>query len=271
LIQMHVHVIWLQFHLLLTPLQIVANQLVQLQETFALVQNADGPQATVFTTPATCSAPDGTATLSPPNFNYTWSNDASNASARTDLESGVYFVTFSDPFSADPTCENVIAVVIGEDNPLEADATIIDQPDCGVANGEVNITVTGGSGTYTYTWFDAFEGPTRNDLAAGIYVVTIVDQDITMCELPFIFIITDDVPQGTVDITAVNDISCFGQTDGGIDYTVSYDPLFTNPADTLFSNGTTTFTNGALPAGSYCIQSSRARLLHVQRQTVQRL
>jgi len=223
-------------------------------ETFALIQNADGPQATVFTTPATCSAPDGTATLSPPSFNYTWSNDASNASARTDLESGVYFVTFSDPASADPTCENVIAVVIGEDNPLEADATIVDQPDCGVANGEVNITVTGGSGVYTFTWFDAFEGPTRNDLAAGIYVVTIVDQDITMCELPFIFIITDDVPQGTVDITAVNDISCFGLTDGGIDYTVSYDPLFTNPADTLFSNGTTTFTNGALPAGSYCIQ-----------------
>ncbi len=223
-------------------------------ETFALIQNADGPQATVFTTPATCSAPDGTATLSPPSFNYTWSNDASNASARTDLESGVYFVTFSDPASADPTCENVIAVVIGEDNPLEAEATIVGQPDCGVSNGEVSIAVTGGSGVYTFTWFDAFEGPTRNDLAAGIYVVTIVDQDITMCELPFIFIITDDVPQGTVDITSVNDISCFGLTDGGIDYTVSYDPLFTNPADTLFSNGTTTFTNGALPAGSYCIQ-----------------
>lgn len=220
--------------------------------TFALIENSDGPQANAFTTNATCNAPDGTATLTPLNFTYEWSNDGFVGSSRTDLTSGVYFVTITD--SADPTCQNAIAVVIGEDNPLEATATIIDQPDCGVPNGSASIAVTGGSGTYTYTWPDGLMGDTRNDLAGGIYLVTIVDQDVTGCELPFIFIITDDVPQGDVTINEVNDISCFGLVDGGVEYDVVYDPLFTLPADTMISNGTSMFTNGALPAGSYCIQ-----------------
>ncbi len=219
--------------------------------TFALIQNADGPQATASTTPATCNAPDGTATISPLNFTYDWSDGGSGA-VRTDLVSGVFFVTITDP--ADPACQNAIAVIIGEDNPLEAEETIVAQPDCGAANGEVTITVTGGSGMYTYDWPDGGTGDTRNDLAAGIYLVTITDLDITGCQLPFIFILTDDVPQGETTINEVIDISCFGQVDGGVDFSVVFDPLFTPPADTLISNGISTFTNGALPAGSYCIQ-----------------
>ncbi len=219
--------------------------------TFALIQNSDGPQATASTTAATCNAPDGTATLTPMNFTYDWSDSGSGA-VRTDLVSGLYFVTITDP--ADPTCQNAISVIIGEDNPLEADETIIAQPDCGSANGEVSISVTGGSGMFTFDWPDGVESSTRNDLAAGIYLVTITDLDITGCQLPFIFILTDDVPQGATTINEVIDISCFGQVDGGVDFSVVFDPLFTPPADTLLSNGVSTFTNGALPAGSYCIQ-----------------
>ncbi len=219
--------------------------------TFALIQNADGPQATASTTPATCNAPDGTATLTPQNFTYEWS-DGPGGAIRTDLVSGLYFVTITDP--ADPTCQNAIAVIIGEDNPLEADATIDSQPDCGAANGEVTINVTGGSGMYTFDWPDGGTGMNRNDLAAGIYLVTITDLDITGCQLPFIFILTDDVPQGETTINEVFDITCFGEVDGGVDFSVVFDPLFTSPADTLIGNGVSTFTNGALPAGSYCIQ-----------------
>ena len=219
--------------------------------TFALIQNADGPEATASTTPATCNAPDGTATITPLNFTYDWSDGGSGAE-RTDLVSGLYFVTITDP--ANPTCQNVISVIIGEDNPLEADVTIISQPDCGVNNGEVSIAVTGGSGMFSFMWPDGVTGATRNDLAAGIYLVTITDLDITGCQLPFIFILTDDVPQGETTINEVMDISCFGQVDGGVDFSVAFDPLFTPPADTLLSNGISLFTNGALPAGSYCIQ-----------------
>ena len=219
-------------------------------EASVFVTNEDGPEANYTSTPASCDAADGTATLLPADFNYSWP-DGSSSNDRIDLTSGTYFVTFSDP--AEPDCPNVIMVLVQEDNPLEAEASIGDQPDCGMANGVAEVIPSGGSGNYTFLWTDGSTNPFRNDLESGVYAVTITDTDLG-CELPFLFILIDDVPPSTLSIDQVNDISCFGLEDGGIDYSINFDAAFTAEADTTITNGFSTFVNGELSAGTYCIE-----------------
>jgi len=68
----------------------------QTVETF-VIGNSDGPQAEVVeTTPANCLAADGTATLAPDNFSYTWS-DGNNGAVRTNLLADTYTITVTDP------------------------------------------------------------------------------------------------------------------------------------------------------------------------------
>jgi gliding motility-associated-like protein len=219
---------------------------------YVAIINADGPIATAVTTPATCMASDGCATLMPATFTYTWA-DGTIANNRCDLPTGTHFATITDP--ANPACQNVIAVLIGEENPLEATMNTVTAPDCGVANGEVNIVVNGGSGSYNFTWQDGtnLTTGTRTGLTAGVYNVTISENSADGCELPFIFVLIDNVPPGLVVISDTMDVTCRGATDGSINYNVTYDGGFTAPADITFTNGFTEFTNGNLPPGAYCI------------------
>ncbi len=218
-------------------------------DAFVVITNANGPMATYTSTPATCEAADGTATLNPATYTYTWSDGGAGAT-RNDLFEGSYFVTLVDP--ADPDCPNVMEVIIGQDNPLIADVVVNTQPDCMTANGSVTVNVMGGSGSYTYSW--PSNTNTQNGLAAGTYVITVTDTDATGCGLPVIFVLTDNVPPATVTITDTVDVSCPGAEDGRIDFTVNFDGAFTAPADTIITDGYTTYTNGSLPGGDYCME-----------------
>ncbi len=220
------------------------------KEAYALIENADGPSASVSTTLASCNAADGTANLSPTNYNYTWSDNGSTEASRNDLATGVYFVTFTDP--ADPDCPNVLMVLIQEDNPLEAEVDITNAPACDANDGAVTLSVTGGSGDYTFNWEDGGTGASRNDLAHGLYAVTIIDNGASGCELPYLFVLAADVPPAMVTITDTMHISCYGANDGGASFEVEFSSDVTHPVDTVLSNGFANFTSGSLSAGAYC-------------------
>ncbi|MEO1626947.1 MAG: gliding motility-associated C-terminal domain-containing protein, partial [Bacteroidota bacterium] len=217
-----------------------------------MLQNSDGPQATATATAATCRLADGTASLDPAGFTYLWP-DAVTASSRTDLTAGTYFVTLTDP--ADPTCPNVMEVVVEEDTPLSASVTVDQAPDCQQANGSVEIEVMGGSGDYTFLWSDGLSSTdsVRTGLSAGVYELTITDNDPSGCRLEYIFALNNASPTATVTPLDTLDVSCPGGADGGFEYEVSYDGSFSGPADTLFLNGVDTFDNGQLMAGNYCL------------------
>lgn len=217
-------------------------------ETFVTIQVEDGPEATVTTTPAACNATTGSATLMPADFNYVW-EDGSMESARTDLAAGTYFVTFTDPNNGD--CENIIAVIINDENPLMAELEILNAPNCGASNGMVQINVTGGSGNYDFDWPGGTN--TQNGLSAGVYNVLITDLSGTGCDLVFTFVLNNDVPTAEVDITGITDVTCFGLNNGALGFTVALDPDVAQPTTTVITNGFNEFNNGNLPAGSYCI------------------
>ena len=220
-----------------------------LDSAFLLIENMDGPDASdLVTTPATCSAADGSTTILPANFIYDWENGFTG-NTRSDLTAGTHFVTITDP--ADTTCQNAMMIVIEENNPLTASVTVNQLPDCGDSNGSVTITVAGGSGSYAYSWAGGTD--TNNSLASGMNTVTITDLGGAGCELIYDFVLTDNVPQGNVMITDTLEISCAGATDGGIAFDVIYDAGFNAPADTIITDGVQTYANNNLPPGDYCI------------------
>ncbi|MFT5165897.1 MAG: hypothetical protein ACI8P3_001128, partial [Saprospiraceae bacterium] len=213
-----------------------------------LLQNSDGPQATVTTVPASCGLSDGTATLTPASFDYEW-EDGLSVSSRNDLAAGAYFVTLTDP--ANLGCPNVIQLIIEEENSMQASIVVNTQPDCGMANGSVSINVTGGVGPYTFSWGDNTN--TQINLTAGVYNVTITDLGTSGCDLEYIFVLTDNVPAATVTIVDTTGALCNGGFNGIIDFTISYDIAFILPADTIITDGINNYTNGILPAGDYCL------------------
>ncbi|MEM6964437.1 MAG: gliding motility-associated C-terminal domain-containing protein [Bacteroidota bacterium] len=215
---------------------------------YLTIQNADGPSASVVTTPATCALADGTATLTPSTFDYDWGNGIAG-DTRTDLNVGTYFVTFADP--TEPNCPNVIEVIVTEENPLDATLTINQLPDCDTNNGSATINVTGGSGNYTYSWDSG--AATNDNLASGVYNVTITDTDASACTLVYTFTIVDNVPPATIVIDSITGVSCAGAADGTVDFSITYDANFNAPADTIFTNGFQEFENGSIPEGDFCL------------------
>ncbi len=220
-----------------------------LAEVYVVVANADGPQASSISTPADCNTANGSALLSPMTYTYSWS-DGGSGNNRSDLAAGIYFVTFSDPTF--PSCENVLKVAIGEDKPLDANLLVNALPECGRANGSATVQVLGGSGNYSYAWPDGSIGDTHNNLTSGTYGVTITDNT-SGCESIFHFILTDDIATATISLTDTMDISCAGVANGGLLYSVNYDPAFELPADTIITDGNSVYQNGQLPPGDYCL------------------
>ncbi len=222
--------------------------------TTIVVGNSDGPVPTsIVTSPATCADNDGTATLFPTDWTYTWLFDNGTDNPRTDLASGIYGVEVTDP--TDLTCTNFVSVVIQEDNDLLVSHTVINAPTCNNADGEVQLTVTGGSGTYDYVWNDGGTGDTRSDLASGTHLVNITETGGQECSISYIFALTDsDVPNAIIDISEVADVTCMGDSDGGIVYGITYPGTVAVPVDTIITDGFSEWENGSLSPGQYCME-----------------
>ena len=119
------------------------------------------------------------------------------------------------------------------------------------ANGTVTLEVTGGSGNYGYSW--PSNAATQENLAAGLYSVTVTDLNSTGCQLPVLFVLTDLVAQANITVDSIFNVSCAGGADGQIFYSVVTEPGLPLPLNTVISNGVEDFNNGEFAAGTYCI------------------
>lgn len=132
--------------------------------------------ASVTTTPA--SGPgidDGTASVSvtggSPAYSYWWSNGMTTASVGG-LLAGTYTVTITDAVG----CQISVIVVIGNMMNCSLGVTVSAQnTDCNQSNGQATAQPQGGSGAIQYIWSNGLTTATINNLAAGVYVVTISD------------------------------------------------------------------------------------------------
>ncbi len=230
----------------------VSDAACTITEVFT-VGNADGPTPVIVsTTPATCNEFNGTATLGPIGLQFAWC-DGTVGNNAISLPVGACAVTVTDPNTG---CFNVVTVNIEEFIPLTASATINAQPSCGIADGAVSIVVEMGSFDYSYNWSDGGSGVSRNDLAAGTYTVTVTDNGPTGCVTTTTFTLINDGVSGA-EVNIQSDpvlVTCIGDSDGNVEYDITYAAGFVNPPSVFITNGGgTVFENGSLAPGEYCI------------------
>lgn len=118
---------------------------------------------------------------------------------------------------------------------------------CGGSDGAIDLSVTGGTGNYTYNWSPG-GAMTQNisGLAPGIYTVTVTDG----CFSKTLSVTVSDPGSVSVNTVSVTDVSVFGGDDGAIDITVTGGTL---PYTFSWDNGETTEDIDTLSAGTYVV------------------
>ena len=105
------------------------------------------------------------------SLSYAWSvNNSTTSNVLSNLGAGEYQVTVTN----ENNCSSTRSITISEPEALEANAEIVNAV-CESLQGEILVDVSGGMGTYQYTWSS---GQTSNSLVgvgAGEYQVTITD------------------------------------------------------------------------------------------------
>lgn len=178
-----------------------------------------GVNTASITTNITGGIPFSTGT--PYQLNWTGPNGfTSNSTSISNISPGVYQVTIADaggcPFSNSYTISEPTDIVITVDS--ENDVTCFN-----AANGSINLTVTGGTGNYTYNWTQggSFYAATQDiaNLSPGTYVVTVTDAN-NCGPKTATFTITQP-PLLVVSLTSQTNVLCFGAATGAINVSVS--------------------------------------------------
>lgn len=201
-------------------------------------------------TPISChGAQNGSISITvsgPANYYVYWSNGAA-ANSITNLGPGSYWVTVID---LDNNCQITEAFELIEPSPIKATFTTFD-PDCGVSNGIIYGTYTGGVTPYSYNWIG--QGQTTANLTGvpwGYYEVQVTDQN--NCSAIFGYQLDD---YQAVDIRdSILDATCNGN-DGAIFVKFVQDPNggATLPQNWTWSNGHGGVNNFNLQPGTYTI------------------
>ncbi len=175
----------------------------------ATVTSPSVPTCTLVASPITCiDANDAVITVNAGggSDNYEYSLDGGSFQSENFFENlgpGEYTVTVRNIGSLSCTSDCVITIV----GPTElfCNATINNQVSCfGGADGSVSVEATGGVGPYTYDWNTGETTTSSDNLVAGDYSVTIIDDH--GCEAICAFTISQ--PEDLVCVTSVIEIDC---------------------------------------------------------------
>ena len=143
-------------------------------------------------------------------YSYAWSDGQQTAQA-TDLCAGSYTLTVTD---ANGCTSEATFEVTGPDPLVLAGSST--QSECGVCNGAVEVTASGGTQPYVEVWSSSTgiigTGPGITDLCAGIYSVQVFDAN--GCEASLVVPVSD--VDGEVLTTSGTEVTCPGDCDGSV-------------------------------------------------------
>ncbi|MFZ4401147.1 MAG: beta strand repeat-containing protein, partial [Bacteroidales bacterium] len=196
-----------------------------------------------------------TASNGTPGFTYAWTKDFMPYATTEDLiflGAGVYAVTVTDANG----CTASISKTITEPAILQIQNLAFNDLTCYQnQTGNINITVAGGTPSYTYAWTkNGSPYSTTEDLTGltiGVYAVTVTDAK--GCTVTANKTIIEPTILTAV-ITSFNNLSCFGSNNGAINLTVGGGtPAYTYAWTKNSSAFATTEDLTAIGAGNYAV------------------
>jgi hypothetical protein len=192
---------------------------------------------------------DGTATVAATggsgSYTYVWNTGATTATI-SNLSADTYYVTVTDTNG----CSATTNVKVGE--PFAYKVQVYTNPiNCfGGKDGLAKVIVTGGpaGGTYSLLWSTGATTATVGGLGAGVYTVTVTDNN--GCAETANGVIFE--PSDLQIVTAGTDVKCNGEKNGSASVTAVSGG---NPAYTyVWSNFATTASITGLASGTYTVQ-----------------
>lgn len=186
----------------------------------AIISSGAGITGNSATTDASCNGDaDGSVTITPTNGTGPYTYDIGSGSQTSDtftgLAAGSYSVTVTDANG----CSGTVAATVSEPNALSASNTT--QDEINGNDGSINITVSGGTAPYTYSWTGPNGFTSTNEdpsgLESGDYDVTVtdangcvyqtsifVDSQLGILENGFAFTIYPNPSNGQINIELLN-------------------------------------------------------------------
>lgn len=195
---------------------------------------------------ASCGSNDGTAIVSPsggtPPYFVMWSNQATGDSVGG-LWPGMHVVTIFDTLGCSVTDTFTIT-----QTGLTLTASLTDPTCDNDQNGAIDLSVSGGNGTYTYTWSTGATTEDLSGLGTGTYVVTVSDGLCTTTD-------TFELDASVLDLMISTSPAACDNTGGSATVAVSGG---VTPYAYQWSTGATTPTATGLTVGGYSVQVTDA-------------
>ena len=211
------------------------------------------PPITVVTsaTQATCGNPNGSATVTPSGgvggFQYLWNTvPAQTTATATNLLAGTYNCVVTDANGCRYNIIGVNVTVPGATSPAAALSTSANVTCNGACDGNVTITLSGGTPPYTTVWSPSGgNAPTATGLCPGVYTCNVSDSN--NCTTSYSITITE--PSALSTTASHTDVSCNAACNG----TATVNPSGGTPGYTYAwsPSGGNAATANNLCAGNY--------------------
>lgn len=218
----------------------------KVNSTISINEPATALKLTLNATDAICNK--GTGSINSvvsggtPVYNYTWSAAGISGATANNLQAGSYSLTVKD----NNGCSATAATIINEPAAIAASFTI-QNATCGVNNGGVTATVTGGLSPYTYTWMPGnIASAGIKNVSPGSYNLTVTDKN--GCQLTKEAIVS--TTSGLSITPTITNVKCHGEKSGGVTIAITGGAT---PYSIQWSNGMTTPAISNLPKGTYSV------------------
>jgi subtilisin family serine protease len=174
-------------------------------------------------------------------YSYSWSNGGTGSSI-SGLTVGAYSVVVTDSKG----CTANASATITQPPVLTSSASATNASCFGAANGSVTLSVSGGTGAYSYSWSNGSTAQNLVAVVAGNYSVTVTDANGCTSASSA----TVGQPSAIVLSSSVVAATCGSATNGSVDLSVSGG---NPPYSYAWSNGSTTQDLSSVASGTYSV------------------
>jgi gliding motility-associated-like protein len=194
-----------------------------------------------------CAANNGAINLNitpAGSYTYLWSNAATDEDLNG-LAPGTYTVSVTESGSCTATA--TFFVMDQRTNPVTSQSLTPEV--CGLADGAIDLSVSGGALPYSFSWSNAAVTEDLNNLGAGVYTVTVTDAN--NCTVTTSAVIPGNAISFALSGNATANSSCIANN-GGVDLNVNPVGAYTYS----WSNNTVSEDLVNVAAGTYTVTVS---------------